>query len=58
MEIIKSQPCENCVECVITEYNLTAIRAKQVRPGVFEILGCELQNYGEKDRYVGKRGRI
>ena len=47
-KVVKGTPCENCVECIVNEYNITAVQTKKVGPEMFEIVNCELQNYGEK----------
>ena len=53
-KVVRGVPCENCVECIIDEYTLSAVQAQKVGPEMFEITGCELQNYGEKEKYLKK----
>lgn len=53
-KVVKGTPCENCVECIVNEYNITAVQTKKVGPEMFEITGCELQNYGETEKYLKK----
>ena len=53
-KVVRGVPCENCVECIIDEYTLSAVQIKKVGPEMFEITDCELQNYGEKGKYMKK----
>ena len=46
---IKGIPCKDCIECIVNEYTLSAVQTKKVGPEMFEITGCELQNYGERE---------
>lgn len=56
--VVRGVPCKNCIECIVNEYTLSAVQTKKVGPEMFEITGCELQNYGEKEKYLKKREKI
>ena len=50
--VVRGVPCKNCIECIVNEYTLSAVQTKKVGPEMFEITGCELQNYGEKEKFA------